>query len=148
MIYTNHIGDTETASYPSHRIEEARSRWREVYAGCRRDCCAKLGAWRNARLARGNRGPPSKKSCETDLQCQSFHRSNTMTTITPCRKALEAPSHACWHALPGSGPAPEQLAATRRSMRNDIWVVPCGDGGAVTTVEAASKRKLSGSCYA
>ena len=35
--------------------------------------------------------------------------------------------------------APEQLLVTMRSMRNDIWAAPCGDAGADTTVEAASK---------
>jgi hypothetical protein len=48
----------------------------------RRVCCEKLGARRKTRLARGNRGPPSKKSCEIELQRQHFMRINTMTTIT------------------------------------------------------------------
>jgi len=42
---------------------------------------------------------------------------------------------------PGSGRAPEQLPETKRSMRSDIWVAPCGDAGVDTTEEAASKRR-------
>lgn len=33
MIDTPHISNAETTSYPLHRIEEARNRWREVYEG-------------------------------------------------------------------------------------------------------------------
>ena len=43
--------------------------------------------------------------------------------------------------------APEQLLVTMRSMRNDIWAAPCGDAGADTTVEAASKPKCTVSNY-
>ena len=43
--------------------------------------------------------------------------------------------------------APEQLLVTMRSMRNDIWAAPCGDTGADTTVEAASKPKCTVSNY-
>ena len=43
--------------------------------------------------------------------------------------------------------APEQLLVTMRSMRNDIWAAPCGDAGADTTVEAASKPKCPVSNY-
>ena len=43
--------------------------------------------------------------------------------------------------------APEQLLVTMRSMRNDIWAAPCGDAGADTTVEAASKPKCAVSNY-
>ena len=39
--------------------------------------------------------------------------------------------------------APEQLLVTMRSMRNDIWAAPCGDVGADTTAEAASKPKCT-----
>ena len=37
---------------------------------------------------------------------------------------------------------------TTRSVRGDTWVALCGDVGADTTAEAASKRNLSGSCFA
>ena len=43
--------------------------------------------------------------------------------------------------------APEQLLVTMQSMRNDIWAAPCGDAGADTTVEAASKPKCTVSNY-
>ena len=33
-------------------------------------------------------------------------------------------------------------------MRNNIWAAPCGDAGADTTDEAASKQTLSGHCCA
>ncbi len=49
---------------------------------------------------------------------------------------------------PGRRRAPELLREMKRSMRSDIWVAPCGDVGADTTAEAASKQNLSGSCYA
>ena len=43
--------------------------------------------------------------------------------------------------------APERLLVPMRSMRNDIWAAPCGDAGADTTVEAASKLKCTVSNY-
>jgi hypothetical protein len=33
--------------------------------------------------------------------------------------SITAPSRACWHALPGSGRAPELLPETTRSVRSD-----------------------------
>ena len=48
-------------------------------------------------------------------------------------------SHRARVQSPGNQRAPEQLLVTMRSMRNDIWAAPCGDAGADTTVEAASK---------
>ena len=35
------------------------------------------------------------------------------------------------------------ILVTMRSMRNDIWAAPCGDAGADTTAEAASKPKCT-----
>jgi hypothetical protein len=55
--------------------------------------------------------------------------------------SVTAPSRACWHALPGSGRAPELLPETTRSVRSDTWGALCGDAGVDTTAEAVSKRR-------
>jgi hypothetical protein len=55
--------------------------------------------------------------------------------------SVTAPSRACWHALPGSGRAPEQLLATMRSVRNDTRGALCGDAGVDATAEALSRPR-------
>jgi hypothetical protein len=51
--------------------------------------------------------------------------------------SVTAPSRACWHALQGSGRAPEPFPETTRSVRSDTW----GDAGVDITAEAVSKRR-------
>ena len=78
-------------------------------------------------------------------------RMGRMTPVNTTRRLPpETPMQWSRHARmqsPGNQRAPEQLLVTMRSMRNDIWAAPCGDAGADTTVEAASKPKCTVSNY-
>lgn len=49
------------------------------------------------------------------------------------------------NAKPWTSTSAGAIARTKRSRHPDTWALPYGNGGVYTTVEAASKRNLSGS---